>query len=96
MLTKEEVIKVAKLAKIQLTEEEIEVFSKQLPQILDFIEKLNELNTEEVPPFYELIEANAPLREDIPQKGLTNEEALSNAPQKENGFFVVPRVVKAE
>lgn len=96
MLTKKEVVKVAKLAKIQLTEEEIEVFSKQLPQILDFIEKLNELNTEEVPPFYELIEANAPLREDIPQKGLTNEEALSNAPQKENGFFVVPRVVKAE
>ena len=96
MLTKEEVIKVAKLAKIELSEEEVEIFSKQLPKILDFIEKLNELDTSNVKPFYELIEANAPLREDVPQKGLTNEEALSNAPQKENGFFVVPRVVKAE
>jgi aspartyl-tRNA(Asn)/glutamyl-tRNA(Gln) amidotransferase subunit C len=96
MLTKEEVIKVAELAKIQLTKEEVETFSKQLPQILSFIEKLNELDTENVPPFYEIIDANAPLREDKPIEGLSNEEALSNAPQKENGFFVVPRVVKAE
>jgi len=96
MLTKEEVVKVAKLAKIELSEEEIETFSKQLPQILDFIEKLNELDTSKVPPFYEIIDANAPLREDIPQNGLANEDALKNAPQKGNGFFVVPRVVKAE
>ncbi|RUM48886.1 MAG: Asp-tRNA(Asn)/Glu-tRNA(Gln) amidotransferase GatCAB subunit C [Hydrogenothermus sp.] len=96
MLTKEEVVKVAKLARIELSEEEIEIFSKQLPQILDFIEKLNELDTSEVSPFYEIIDANAPLREDTPKEGLTNEEALENAPQKANGFFVVPRVVKAE
>lgn len=96
MLTKKEVVKVAKLAKIELSEEEVEIFSKQLPQILDFIEKLNELDTSRIFPFYEIFDANAPLREDIPKKGLTNEEALANSPQKENGFFVVPRVVKAE
>ncbi len=93
MLDKENVIKIAKLAKLELNEEEVEIFSKQLPKILEFIEKLEELETENILPFYELIDKESPLREDIPQKGLSQEEALSNAPEKANGFFVVPRVV---
>lgn len=93
MLDRENVIKVAKLAKLNLTEEEVEIFSKQLPNILKFIEKLEELETDNILPFYELIEKPSPMREDIPQKGLSQEEALANAPKAENGFFVVPRVV---
>jgi len=96
MLSKEDVIKVAKLAKISLSEEEVQIFSVQLPKIIEFVEKLEELDTSDVLPFYELINKEAPLREDVPKPGLTNEEALANAPQKENGFFVVPRVVKSE
>ncbi|NPA52296.1 MAG: Asp-tRNA(Asn)/Glu-tRNA(Gln) amidotransferase subunit GatC [Aquificae bacterium] len=96
MLKKEDVIKVAQLAKLRLKEEEIELFSKQLPQIVSFVEKLSELDTEDVKPFYEVIEKTTPLREDIPQKGLTQEQALSNAPEAENGFFVVPRVVEKD
>jgi len=96
MLSREDVIKVAKLAKISLSEEEIQIFSQQLPEIIKFVEKLDDLKTEDILPFYEIIEANAPLRPDVPEEGLSNEEALANAPQKENGFFVVPRVVKAE
>ena len=96
MLSKEDVIKVAELAKLRLKEEEIELFSKQLPQIVKFVEKLNELDTENVKPFYELLEKTTPMREDIPEKGLTQEEALMNAPEAENGFFVVPRVVEKD
>ncbi len=96
MLKKEDVIKVAQLAKLKLKEEEIELFSKQLPQIVSFVEKLNELDTENVKPFYELIEKTTPAREDIPEDGLSQEEALLNAPEKDNGFFVVPRVVEKD
>lgn len=93
MIDRETVLNVAKLSKLELTEEEVEVFSKQLGDILRFIEKLNELNTEDVEPFYELINQATPLREDTPKESLSQEEALKNAPQKEDGFFVVPRVV---
>ncbi len=96
MLKKEDVIKVAQLAKLKLKEEEIELFSKQLPQIVNFVEKLNELDTENVKPFYELIDKTTPMREDIPENGLSQEEALSNAPEAEDGFFVVPRVVEKD
>lgn len=93
MIDRNTVLNVAKLSKLELTEEEIEMFSKQLGDILKFVEKLNELDTENVEPFYELINQKTPLREDIPKEGLTQKEALKNAPQKEDGFFVVPRVV---
>ncbi|NPA57836.1 MAG: Asp-tRNA(Asn)/Glu-tRNA(Gln) amidotransferase subunit GatC [Aquificae bacterium] len=96
MIDRETVIKVAKLSKLQLTEEEVELFSHQLSDILKFIEKLEELDTEDILPFYELNRQEAPMRDDEPEKGLTREEALANAPQTENGFFVVPRVVSAE
>ncbi|NPA53269.1 MAG: Asp-tRNA(Asn)/Glu-tRNA(Gln) amidotransferase subunit GatC [Aquificae bacterium] len=96
MLDRENVVKIAKLAKLQLDTQEVEIFSQQLPKILEFIEKLEELETENILPFYELIDKETPLREDIPQKGLSQEEALSNAPEKFNGFFVVPRVVDKE
>ncbi|WP_456465843.1 Asp-tRNA(Asn)/Glu-tRNA(Gln) amidotransferase subunit GatC [Persephonella sp.] len=96
MIDRETVTKVAQLSKLKLTEEEVELFSKQLGDILNFIKKLEELDTENILPFYELNQQETPMRDDIPQEGLSNEEALSNAPQSEKGFFVVPRVVSAE
>ncbi len=96
MLGKEEVLKVATLSKLELKEEEIEIFSQQLPKIVEFVEKLEELDTKDVPPFYELQSIEAPMRDDVSQKGLSNEEAVKNAPQTEGGFFIVPRVVGTE
>ena len=93
MIDKETVINVSKLSKLKLTDKEIEIFSKQMADILTFIERLNELDTESVEPFYELIKQPTPLREDIPTESLSQEDALKNAPQKDDGFFVVPRVV---
>ncbi|MBK3333247.1 Asp-tRNA(Asn)/Glu-tRNA(Gln) amidotransferase subunit GatC [Persephonella atlantica] len=96
MIDRETVLKVAQLSKLKLKEEEVKLFSKQLSDILGFIEKLEELDTENILPFYELINQETPMRDDQVEKGLTNEEALSNAPQSEKGFFVVPRVVSTE
>ena len=96
MLKKDEVLKVANLSKLELKKEEIEIFSQQLPKIVEFVERLEGLDTKGVLPFYELQEVDAPMRDDVVQKGLTNEEATKNAPVSEGGFFVVPRVVGTE
>jgi len=72
-----------------LGKEEIEIFSQQLPKIVEFVEKLEELDTKDVPPFYELQEIDAPMRDDVVQE-------TKNAPFSEGGFFVVPRVVGTE
>ncbi len=96
MIDRETVLKVAQLSKLKLKEEEVKLFSKQLSDILGFVEKLEELDTKNILPFYELNNQETPMRDDLPEDGLTNEEALSNAPQSEKGFFIVPRVVSAE
>lgn len=93
MIDREEVLKVAQLSKLKLNEEEIEIFSKQFNDIISFIETLKEVDTEGVLPFYELNIEESQHREDIPTGSLTNEEALLNGPEKEGGFFIVPRVV---
>jgi len=88
----EVVEKVAKLARLELKEEEKELFAKQFRDILSFVEKLKEVDTEGVEPF---TYGGAPyLREDQEGETLSPELALMNAPQRENGFFVVPRVVE--
>lgn len=87
------VFTVADLAKLKLSQEEVEILPKQFMNIVSFIENLKEVDTQDVPPFYELIQEETPYREDIPIVSLTNEDALKNVPQNDGGFFVVPRVV---
>jgi len=95
MIDKETVSKVAELARLQLTEEEIELYSKQLKNIVEFVNKMNEVETENVEPFVLEFE-NTPLREDIPGETLPKEEIEKNAPAFENGYFVVPRIFTTE
>ncbi|AAC07874.1 Asp-tRNA(Asn)/Glu-tRNA(Gln) amidotransferase subunit GatC [Aquifex aeolicus] len=93
MVDREWVLKIAKLARLELKEEEIEVFQKQLSDILDFIDQLKELDTENVEPYIQEFE-ETPMREDEPHPSLDREKALMNAPERKDGFFVVPRVVE--
>jgi len=93
MVDKEWVRRVAHLARLKLTEEEVEMFSRQLSDILSFVEQLGELDTEGVEPYIQGVE-ETPMREDKPGETLPQEEALKNAPERENGFFVVPRIVE--
>ena len=93
MVDREWVLRVANLARLKLTEEEIETFSKQLGDILEFVRQLEELDTSGVEPYIQKTEGT-PMREDEPREGLSREEALRNAPEREGGFFVVPRIVE--
>jgi len=93
MVDREWVLKIAHLARLKLTEEEVEVFSRQLGDILSFVQQLEELDTSQVEPYIQKSE-ETPMREDKPGETLPQEEALLNAPERENGFFVVPRIVE--
>lgn len=95
-LTIDQVQKVAKLANLKLSPEEEEKFSGQLSNILGYIEELNAVNTDSVEPTFNVINRENILREDIEEVGLSQEEALLNAPVKKDGFFVSKGVFKEE
>jgi aspartyl-tRNA(Asn)/glutamyl-tRNA(Gln) amidotransferase subunit C len=92
-ISKEEVKHVANLARLAITEEETEKFTKQLDAIITFAEQLNELDTENVEPTYHVLDMKNVLREDNPQKGLDREEVLKNAPEQQEGQFKVPSIL---
>lgn len=91
-----QVQKVAKLADLKLTPEEEEKFSGQLSKILDYIEELNRVDTLGVEPCFNVVNKENVLREDVEEVGLSQEEALANAPVKKYGFFVSAGVFKEE
>lgn len=81
---------VANLARLAITDDEAEKFTKQLDAIITFAEQLNELDTENVKPTYHVLDMKNVLREDVPQKGLPREEVLKNVPEQEEGQIKVP------
>ena len=92
-LTREEVLHVADLARLSLLPAEVELFTRQLNDILAYIEKLQELDTEGVPPLAHVIPVFNVFREDAVREGLDRDTALGNAPAREEGAFVVPRII---
>ena len=92
-ITQKEVEHVAHLAKLDLTEPEKTLFGEQLSQILTFVEQLQEVSTDGVPLTSSVADPESFLREDLPREGLSQEEALSNAPEANEGFFVVPKII---
>ena len=91
-LTVEEVRHVAELAKLRLTETEIEQYAGQLSAILEYAERLQEVDTSSVPPTPYILPLTNVMRDDVPEPSLTNAEALANAPDDEDGFFRVRAV----
>jgi aspartyl-tRNA(Asn)/glutamyl-tRNA(Gln) amidotransferase subunit C len=91
-LSIEEVEHIANLARLQLSAEEQARFREQLSAILDYVARLQELDTSGIPPARGSICENSVLREDQPRPGLSPQELLSNAPQVEKGQFRVPPV----
>ena len=93
-ISKEEVIYIAKLARLEFSEKEIEEFTHQLGKVLDYIEKLKELDIENVEPTYHpLKDLVSVMRKDKIKPGITQEEALANAPDKAKGHFRVPKII---
>ena len=92
-ISKAEVEKVAELARLDLTEAEKSLFGGQLSQILDYVDQLQTVRTEGVPLTSSVAEIQSEWREDVVVPGLTVEQALSNAPESDQGLFVVPKIL---
>lgn len=93
-ISKEEVKHVAHLARLALTEEDIQKFTQQLDAMITYAEQLNELDTENVEPTSHVLNMKNVMREDISEKGLPVEEVLKNAPEHEDGQIKVPSIIE--
>lgn len=91
--TKEEVRRVSLLARLQLSEEELETMTLQLGKIVQYVDQLSELDTEAVEPMAHAVELMNVLVEDRPQQSLEREDALANAPKKDDECYRVPAVL---
>lgn len=92
MISTDDVKHVAKLARLELTEEETEKYSKQLGDILKYVEQMNEVDTTGIEPMPHAIPVYNVMREDEVKYEQTKEELMANAPYEEDGFFRVPKI----
>lgn len=93
-LTGTEVQQIAMLARLRLTAKEEKRLTEQLDKILQYMEKLNQLDTSGIEPFSQAVDVINPLREDIVTNQANAEALLANAPAKENTFFQVPKIIE--
>ena len=97
-ISREDVLRVAELAYLELTEAEIETYRAQLDAILEYAGKLNELDTTNVPPMAQVLasdqQAEATLREDVIQPCDVARDVLGHAPGAESPYFRVPKVIE--
>lgn len=93
-LTKETVAKVAHLARLKLTDAELELFTTQLGQVLGYVELLNELDTSAVEPMAHVADIANVFRDDEVRPSLPRPAALSNAPKSDGKYFVVPQILE--
>ncbi len=92
-ITIQDVKKVAKLAKLQFQPQEQKRIAKQLDQIVIYMKKLNELETDMIEPTSHVIDLKNIFRDDKSEGWIKQEEALENAPAKKKGYFSVPKVI---
>lgn len=92
-VTEKDVRYVAHLARLQLTDDEVESLTEDMSQILGYMETLEELDTSNVEPLEHVIEMEYRLREDKAKEPISHEEALKNAPDADSDYFRVPKVI---
>ena len=95
-LTRDQVAHIAALARLKLSESEQDAMATDLGQILEYVEKLRELDTSDIEPMAHAIPLATPLRADRASPGIDPELALANAPLREASAFVVPKVIDGE
>jgi len=93
-ISKDDVDKIARLAKLELTDAEREKFTTQLNDIVSYIEKLNELNTSEVEPLAHVNDLKNVSRDDKVIPSLEKKDVFKNSPQQDGEYFLVPKVIK--
>ncbi|MCG3419811.1 Asp-tRNA(Asn)/Glu-tRNA(Gln) amidotransferase subunit GatC [Oceanobacillus jordanicus] len=93
-ISKDQVKHVAHLARLAVTDEEVDKFTEQLSSIITYAEQLNELDTDGVEPTTHVLDLKNVLRKDEPKDWITQEEALKNAPDKKDGHYRVPSILE--
>ena len=93
-IDKDKIKHTAKLARISLDEKKIDNLSKDLSNIFKFIEKLNKVDTKNVKPLNSILDQSLRLREDKVDAGNIRDQILKNAPNKNEDFFIVPKVIE--
>jgi aspartyl-tRNA(Asn)/glutamyl-tRNA(Gln) amidotransferase subunit C len=93
-VTNEQVRHIARLARIAMSDEELERLLPELNNILGWVEQLGEVNTDGVEPLTAVIDQKLRLRDDVVTEGNIRDEILANAPDAQHGFFAVPKVIE--
>ena len=92
-ISREEVAKVARLARLDLADDKLDLFAGQIDDILQYMDKLGEVDTSSVEPMYSPVVHTTVLRADVVRQEHERAEVLSNAPETDGAFFIVPRIV---
>ena len=85
--------KVAQLARLELPENQIEIYTSQLEEILSYIDQLQEIDTQNIPPTTRAVEVVNAMREDLVENNCSREDILNQAPHREGEFFRVPKIL---
>ena len=94
VIDKKSVEHIAHLARLELSEEEIDRFTGELGSILEYVRQLDKADTENVEPTSFMVPEHNPLREDVTQESLNKDQILQNGPDVKKGFFAVPKVIQ--
>ncbi len=93
-ITTKDVVHVAKLARLALSDEDSELYTRQLQRILGHVEKLSELDTSSIEPMTHAVHVRSHIREDKSRASLDRADALGNAPESTGGCFKVPKIIE--
>lgn len=93
-ITREEVAHIARLARLEIDEAEMERYTGQLNAILEYADRLNQIDTAHIVPTAHVLPIRNVFRDDVTRPSLPREDALANAPEEEDGMFRVPRVIE--
>ncbi len=93
-IDKTTVVRIAKLARIEIADDALEPMAHELSNIMAWIEQLNEVDTEAIEPMTSVVAVELPQRADAVTDGVPRDELLANAPEAAEGYFVVPKVVE--
>ncbi|MFH1073963.1 MAG: Asp-tRNA(Asn)/Glu-tRNA(Gln) amidotransferase subunit GatC [Candidatus Firestonebacteria bacterium] len=94
MITRKDVLHVARLSHLKFKEEELDLFTSQLEVMIRFVDKLKEVNTEGIDPTSSVLPVTNVMREDEVKPSFSQDKALSNAPEKELGHYKIPKMME--
>ena len=95
-IDKKTTLKIAKLTRLKIEDDEITELSSQLSSILDWVEQLNEVNTDNIEPLTQVLDIDGFKRDDIIKPSINKKYVLENAPETDSDFIVVPEIIKSK